>query len=156
MAPGYLIHLIHLSLPKSKNDYVKGRAGQMERRFSDWSGGTWCWQPLNAGNNTWQGLHSVLTHCAAPQQRQGPFEEGNEEHLIKEQTLMHKQRDGDLLCCQSPMAKGCSGPPLPLHIAFHIEHALNLQGCMTYLPPEKMLSYTMVLFVGRKEVGRQY
>lgn len=72
---------------------------------------------------------------------------------------MHKQmeRVRDLLLCQSSMAKGCSWPPqFPYSIAFHTEHALNLQGWMTYLPPEKMISYTMALFVGRKEVGRQY
>lgn len=100
------------------------------------------------------------THCAAPQQRQGPFEKANEEHLNKDQTLMHKQRDGETersLALSKRHGQGLLWPPrLPYSIALHTEHALNLQGWMTYLPPEKMLSYTMVLFVGRKEVGRQY
>lgn len=100
------------------------------------------------------------THCAAPWQGQGPFEEGNEELLIKDQTVMHKQKDGERersLAFSKPHGQGLLlATTAPSHIAFHTEHALNLQGWVTYLPQEKMLCYTMVLFVGRKEVGRQY
>lgn len=83
---------------------------------------------LSAGSNTWQGLHSVHTHCAAPQQRQGPFEKANEEHLIKDQTLMHKQKDGEserCLALSKGHGQGLLWPPrFPYSIAFHTEHAL--------------------------------
>lgn len=56
--------------------------------------------------------------------------------------------------------------PIHLHLFHHrssltasllyTQLRLNLQGSMTYMPPGRTLHYTIVLFVGGKEVGRQY